>query len=259
MGVSDIFSFKTEKLKFKDQEVIIERKPFRRSVSIHITPQQGIRVRAGLRVQKEFIEKFLLAKEKWIEKNLLKFEEHQKNKRKLILKNSQSVPFLGIERKIKFSITLLKTAFASIDADVLNIHIPRNMWSHDYVNNEHPQYLKQVRDLYKREAIKYITQRIQYWSEKMNLKPKELKFREQRTRWGSCSSKGVINMNWRLIIFKPEIIDYVIVHELAHLVHMNHSQHFWQIVESQIPHRKQIEKELKKVEREAEILTLLQV
>lgn len=255
--MSDINSLinKKNKIKIQDWDVTIERKPFRRSMSIHLSADKGIRVRAGMMVPMPLIEKFLLAKKDWIEKNLNKFEEHKKNSPKLSLKHAETIPFLGENKKIRFTITLLKNAFASIDDDYLNVHIPRNLWSQDCVDKEHPQYLKQLRELYKREAMKYILSRVQFWSEKMNLKPKEIKFREQRTRWGSCSAKGVINMNWRLIIFKPEIIDYVIVHELAHLEHLNHSKHFWAVVEKQLPNRKKIEKEFKKVERQAEILT----
>ena len=59
--------------------------------------------------------------------------------------------------------------------------------------------------------------------------------REQKTRWGSCSSKGNLNFNWKLALMPDEILDYVVVHELAHRMEMNHSDKFWKIVENVLP------------------------
>ena len=59
--------------------------------------------------------------------------------------------------------------------------------------------------------------------------------RDQKSRWGSCSSKGTLSFNYRLIFAPPEILDYVVVHELCHLTHMNHSKDFWNMVASVMP------------------------
>ena len=66
-----------------------------------------------------------------------------------------------------------------------------------------------------------------------------------KTRWGSCSAKKNINLNWRLILAPPKVIDYVIAHELSHTVHMNHSKQFWAHVEGMIPDHRRYRKWLK--------------
>ena len=70
--------------------------------------------------------------------------------------------------------------------------------------------------------------------------------RNQRTRWGSCSARGKISLNWRLVQVPPSVRDYVILHEIAHLVHLNHSARFWTLVESFCPNYREEEAWLKR-------------
>lgn len=80
-----------------------------------------------------------------------------------------------------------------------------------------------------------IPERTAYYAEKMQVTYGKLTIREQKTRWGSCSSKGNLNFNWKLVLMPEEILDYVVVHELAHRREMNHSPEFWKVVEHVLP------------------------
>jgi len=82
----------------------------------------------------------------------------------------------------------------------------------------------------KTTAQKYIVPRTKQLSEVMNISYTTLTLRDQKTRWGSCSSHGGLNFNWRLVQYPTAVIDYVIIHELAHRREMNHSNRFWAIV-----------------------------
>jgi len=79
----------------------------------------------------------------------------------------------------------------------------------------------------------------------MGLSPNSLKINSAKTRWGSCSSKANLNFSWMLMMADDEVIDYIVVHELAHLRQMNHSPQFWEIVEKYIPDYKERKKRLK--------------
>jgi hypothetical protein len=83
-----------------------------------------------------------------------------------------------------------------------------------------------------------ILDRVAYWSERMDARYRRVFVKDQRTRWGSCSVDRNLNFNWRLTMAQPEILDYVVVHELAHLTEMNHSKRFWAIVERWCPDHK---------------------
>ena len=95
---------------------------------------------------------------------------------------------------------------------------------------------------YKKAASDFFPLRVQHFEKIMGVHHKKIAIRDQKTRWGSCSSSGTLSFNWRLIMAPPEVLDYVVVHELAHFTHMDHSKAFWATVESVPPdyekHRK---------------------
>ncbi len=70
---------------------------------------------------------------------------------------------------------------------------------------------------------------------RLGVRPAGLRIADQRTLWGSCGASGRISLNWRLVLAPPEVLRYVVIHELAHLVHRNHSARFWNLVERQMP------------------------
>jgi predicted metal-dependent hydrolase len=89
---------------------------------------------------------------------------------------------------------------------------------------------KYYHHFYKNEALLTLPSRLSYYARKMNLHPKELRFKKMRRRWGSCSSEGIVTLNTMMMQLSYRHIDYIIVHELAHLRHMNHSSAFHQTV-----------------------------
>jgi predicted metal-dependent hydrolase len=106
---------------------------------------------------------------------------------------------------------------------------------------------KQSDDLYKSAAKAFIPPRLEYWKDKMGLDVHSLRFRCAKSRWGSCSSKGVITFNPYMMKLSHEMIDYIIVHELAHLREMNHSKAFYEVVREHIPNYKVIQKQIKEL------------
>jgi len=88
---------------------------------------------------------------------------------------------------------------------------------------------------YRREAKRCLPVRLEPYAQTLGVAPKRISIRAQRTRWGSCSSNGTICLNWRLLLLPSDLCDYVLLHELCHLRHMDHSARFWALVESVFP------------------------
>lgn len=94
-------------------------------------------------------------------------------------------------------------------------------------------------------AKRIFPERTAYFAKRMGVDYGRITIREQKTRWGSCSSKGNLNFNWRLVLLDPELLDYVVVHELAHRREMNHSVAFWKVVEAELPDYRERRRRLK--------------
>lgn len=104
------------------------------------------------------------------------------------------------------------------------------------------------------EALKVIPERVEYFAKVIGVTYGKITIRNQKTRWGSCSSKGNLNFNCLLMLAPPEVLDYVVVHELCHRKQMNHSKAFWLEVEKVLPDYKEARKWLK--EEGSQMITL---
>ncbi|MBP9490820.1 MAG: M48 family metallopeptidase [Aliarcobacter sp.] len=102
--------------------------------------------------------------------------------------------------------------------------------------------IKNLDNFYKKEIIKYLPDLVDIYSKKMNLIPTSIKYRKNKRTWGSCNYKNGLNFNILLMKFPIELMEYVVIHELAHIKHKNHSKKFWDLVEEFCPDYKQREK-----------------
>lgn len=99
--------------------------------------------------------------------------------------------------------------------------------------------------LYRDKAREIFEQKVSYYAQMMGVSYGRIAIRDQKTRWGSCSGEGNLNFNWRLIFAPAGVLDYVVVHELAHRKEMNHSPRFWRVVEDTMPEYRKYQKWLK--------------
>ena len=151
----------------------------------------------------------------------------------------------------------VRVPYHTTDAKVQKILLEKQHWliTH-YLEMRKKQEQAPVSDLsdtqraalekrYIQAAREYFPKRVAYYQPMTGGTYSRITIRDQKTRWGSCSSKGTLSFNWRLMLAPPAILDYVVVHELCHLTHMDHSPAFWQAVGQVCPDYKECRKWLK--------------
>lgn len=105
--------------------------------------------------------------------------------------------------------------------------------------------LSRVEKWYRKVALEVIVDRVNYMAQKLRLRPNQITTNNNKTRWGVCDSNHNIAINWRAIFLPPNLLDYIVVHELCHLLEFNHTRAFWGIVANIIPDYQTIRQHLK--------------
>ena len=124
-----------------------------------------------------------------------------------------------------------------------NGYLRRENWFFQKDNRPDIVYLPEVTDESDRERIQtFIEEKVSHYASVMGVSYGRITMRNQKTRWGSCSSEGNLNFNCRLLFVPDRIVDYVVIHELAHRRFMNHSKAFWKEVEKYMPDYKEQKK-----------------
>ncbi|MGE5417760.1 MAG: M48 family metallopeptidase [Acidobacteriota bacterium] len=114
-------------------------------------------------------------------------------------------------------------------------HVENDNFFLHLTRNEASRWRAMLEDVLRNHAKALIKQRLDEIKERLDCEYNKVVVRDQKTRWGSCSPKKNLSFNWRLLLMPPEVLDYVIVHELCHIIELSHSKEFWNIVESILP------------------------
>ena len=203
----------------------------RKSLSLHITPHGNLVVKAPERMPISVIESFITKKEVWINASRQKVLANLELNSNLI--NCNDVLYCGKTYPVIFT-SDVKQVILSTTACLIPIKIT------------HEKKELALKKWYLKASPEIVLPRIIYFANLMQVHVNSVKFTNAAAKWGSCDSKSDIRLNWRLVMLPPNLIDYIIVHELAHLIELNHSQNFWRIVGSIMPEYKQHVKDTKK-------------
>ncbi len=202
-------------------KITIHYRPRNRNSYITITHEGEVCVRTPLKDDKR-IRAILCEKENWINEKLIRIETRASQIHTL----GENILFRGdVMDLVSFEFLQKKL---KKDDNQLNIE-------------------KYYYQFYKNEALLTLPSRINHYTKKMGLTPSEIRYKRMRRRWGSCSSTGVVTFNTLMMQLSYEHIDYIIVHELAHLKHMNHSKEFHDLVRTILSSEKKLRSELKEI------------
>ena len=213
------------------------RRARRRTIGLTID-HRGLRVGAPHRAPLTEVETLIRKHGDWVAQKL---EEWRERRRPALqpLADGTRLPYLGGWLEIRLHSGNNRTNWQEGETPTLTLCL-RSANGADAAKAVLEKALRQ-------KAMQYFAPRLAHHAERFALAPPPLALSSARTRWGSCSLRTGIRLNWRLIHCAPHIIDYVIVHELAHLREMNHSPRFWAIVGHYCPDYRNTRNELKKL------------
>lgn len=207
----------------------------RRSIGFVVGPD-GLEVRAPKWVTLKEVELGLQERGEWVLRKWAELQERQKNIRQIEWREGASLDYLGAPIHLHLSPQNGRSELN--DQRQLLLALP------------HTAEASQIRDAVQawlmREAKTLFEQRLNHFAPLMGVQWQRLSLSNAGSRWGSARVDGAIRLNWRLIHLKPEAIDYVVVHELAHLQEMNHSPAFWKVVADILPDHLERRKALQK-------------
>lgn len=185
----------------------------RKTIALVIDSDGELIVRAPFYASTSDIMRFVQEKQDWIYKKSEEMKQKKQERPKLTLQEGETIPYLGRECMIFRGMT------KKICFDGKAFLLP-----------EAKDADKKLIAWYKKRAAVILQERVETIAKSMQVSPASVKITSAKTRWGSCSGTNHLNFSWRLIMCPPEVVDYVVGHELCHILHKNHSRSFWESV-----------------------------
>ncbi len=186
----------------------------RKTIAVEITKEAGVLVRAPLKLARREVLAFVQQNRSWIARKLAQARVRQEERTPRRFLEGENFPFLGEQHRLRY------------------------VAGGEYLRKLNGEFLlgadlsSRAEDLfrtwYRARAREILEDRVAHFSLRMGLTCRSVRITDAKERWGSCNAAGSLNFAWRLVMAPPPVIDYVIVHELAHLVEMNHSRRFWE-------------------------------
>lgn len=186
----------------------LQRSPRRKTIGLKID-QHGLTVVLPWRVPESEAERVLREKADWIRAHLQQWQSSRPEP----LADGATIFWLGEPRQIRIVPGRSHLTDTELCLALGKQDLPQAL----------QRYLQHA-------ARQHFPDCVDYWSEQMKLRPQRMQLSSARGRWGSCTAAGVVRLSWRLMQVPPSVLDYVIIHELAHLAELNHSERFWAVV-----------------------------
>ena len=213
----------------------------KKTVAITIDRDRSVVVAAPLKTRNADIEEIVRKRAGWILRRLQE-EDPRPQPRQFV--SGESLYYLGRAVPIHVQTTFGPTPSVKLEDWSFKIECPA------YLEGEERQAAlrEALMSWYWGRADETIRESVERWQSRVGRKPARISLGDQKSLWGSCSSKGSLRFNWRIVMAPPPLIDYVVVHELCHLVVANHSDRFWEQVERLIPDHTQRRLKLRRLE-----------
>jgi predicted metal-dependent hydrolase len=206
----------------------------RKTVALYVRADATTEVRAPLKMPQADIDRFVAAKADWLREKLALVEARRAKQASFRIEYGGALLLRGIEVPIR----AYDGKTAEYDGEA--VLMPANLT---------PEELKRrAVELYKALARVELAERTRVFAARFGVSPESVRVNGAKTRWGSCSGKRRINFSWHVMMADDALIDYVVVHELAHLLEMNHSERFWSLIAGILPDYESRKKRLRELQ-----------
>jgi len=208
-----------------DLPVKVVKTDRKKSLSIQIE-HDVIQVRVPKHLKDESIRNMIAKRSHWIRTKLKEQAKYPRPKPKEFV-SGESFPYLG--RNYRLKVTVGHEAEVKLIGGYFRIIIPKN-------TENQPEVIRQLLiDWFKQHALERLRDKADRFSKMVGVTPNSVSIKDYKARWGSCSTSGDITFNWRIIHAPHSVVDYIVVHELCHMIEHNHSERFWNRVHAVIP------------------------
>lgn len=203
-----------------------------KTIELAIDLDSGFTVRAPVSISKEEVYVTLQKKANWIITNLDRMNEVIRNETRREFVSGEKFLYKGKRYKLKvIKVDEEIVPYLSFTYSKFLVYVPANVSELDYPRTIQPLFI----DFYHQKAEKILSQRARKYMIYFESKPSLIKVRPLKNKWGNCSRTNQLRFNWRVVMAKMSIIDYVVVHELCHIRHKDHSRAFWNEVQKILP------------------------
>ncbi len=211
----------------------------KRTITLKVE-KSGLVVSAPLKTPRIDLHNFIHKQKPWILRQFVAAQHRQASLNQQQFESGENLSFLGNSYVLCVKEAQRKKTSCQIVGEQLEVTVQENL--------DKEQRKQAVAGAlfawYRLQALPIVQERMQVWQEMLRVRPERLKITHALKRWGSCSSKNNICISWQIILLPLALLDYIVVHELCHIVHKNHSSRFWKLVATVMPDYKERDKAL---------------
>ena len=202
----------------------------RKTLGINIDRIKGMTIRVPKGTKKEDVEKALMSKKKWIKRKIIEIGEIKLQDKPKEFVGGESFYFIGRNYKLKVIAEDCRDVEVILKDGEFKAYVPNIKKKNEYQK----EIKSKLIDWYKKEAIAILRERVDIFTSKIGKGPKDVAIKNYKKKWGKTTKDGKIVFNWKLIMAPMSIIDYIVAHEMCHLVIFDHSKKFWSLVNTLI-------------------------
>ncbi|MDQ0160021.1 M48 family metallopeptidase [Alkalibacillus salilacus] len=203
----------------------------RKDVRVSVDLINGVEVYTPEHLEQTKLDEILKKKARWISEKLEALDEVKAVTQPKEMVSGEKLPYLGRNYRIKIYKDSVQSASLKLKQGRFVAIVP-DYWTQEMIQQQLDQHFK---TWYREHGLKKMLDRKHHYESLLGVESRSFQLRTQHKRWGTCTPNGDIYINWRLAMAPVHVIDYVIVHELAHLIVAEHNDQFWKIVKSTLP------------------------